>query len=110
MIERSLLVLLEHVSLPVDGKAHLLNFEYGGTGPQMGAEPKLVTSKGIGLGSTVEELKNAYGTRIEVFQDEVTQRTAFRLGDQPHQIVGFLSGDGSGAEIEMIQGGAVCGE
>lgn len=92
-----------------DGRPHLLDFGYGTTGSSTPAQPKLATSKGIGLGSTLAEIRKAYGP-VETYYDEITQSTGFTIGEPPHQLFGFLSGPGPTARLEQLQGGVPCGE
>ena len=111
IIWKDFTVLFAQGSTPLrsDGKPHLLGFSYGTTGSPTAAQPKLTTSKGIGLGSTLAEVRKAYGP-VETYDDEISQSTGFTIGEPPRQLFGFLSGPGPTARVVQLQGGAPCGE
>ena len=87
-----------------DGQPHVIAFQYGPKETQ----PVLRTPEGVGLGSTAEDLRRAYGAQVEIAADDPYQKPEFRVGVAPRRLVGVLSApDG---KVELIDGGALCGE
>lgn len=67
----------------------------------------LSTAEGIGLGSTVEDLRAAYGDTIDIISDEFGDYFNVSV-PAPGVLWGFLTGpDGT---VMSIQGGTGCGE
>jgi hypothetical protein len=89
-----------------DGKAHLFGFHY----EEGGSSPRLTTADGIGLGSTVRQLRSSYGSRVEIFDDEVAGQEAFHVGAAPRELFGLLSGQAPDDRVVSISGGGMCGE
>ena len=75
------------------------------------ASPKpplgLLTDKGIGVGSTVGQLKAAYGPDVSISRGE--QGAGFNLTAQTGILLGQLSGQTDGDHIKNIQAGGFCG-
>jgi hypothetical protein len=74
-----------------------------------GYSPK--TAAGIGFGSTVAELRAAYGRRVSTSFGEPgnVHRFRVRLG-AGGELSGSLSGGTPGATITGLTAGAICGE
>jgi len=71
----------------------------------------LLTAEGIGLGDTIEELRDAYGDRVEIAFDALIDGYLFNIGDvEPGRLWGGSTGDRSDDLITSIDGGQGCGE
>ncbi len=67
----------------------------------------LTTAEGIGLGSTVQDLRDAYGDTVDITSDEFGDYYSVTV-PAPGALWGFLEGpDGT---VNSIQGGVGCGE
>lgn len=91
-----------------DGKPHLFGFLY--SQETESPEPRLVTANGIGLGSTVRQLRSSYGDKVEIFDDTVTEQEAFHVGAAPRELFGLLTGRGPDDRVVFISGGGMCSE
>jgi hypothetical protein len=87
------------------GKSGFLGWFDGATSakPALG----LKTEKGIGVGSTVAQLKAAYGPDVSISRGE--HGVGFNLTPQTGILLGQLSGQNDGDHITNIQAGGFCG-
>jgi hypothetical protein len=77
--------------------------------PLRGASPR--TAAGIGFGSTLAELRRAYGRRLQVSFGEPGMVYRFRVGfGAAGEVSGSLSGGTPGATVTLLVAGAACGE
>jgi hypothetical protein len=77
--------------------------------PLRGYSPR--TAAGIGFGSTLADLRQAYGRRVLVTHGEPGMVYRFRVGfGAAGDLSGTLSGRRPGATVTAINAGAVCGE
>jgi hypothetical protein len=77
--------------------------------PLRGASPR--TAAGIGFGSTLAELRRAYGRRLQVSVGEPGMVYRFRVGfGAAGELSGSLSGGTPVATVTTFVAGAVCGE
>ncbi len=71
---------------------------------------------GVGLGATIPELEAAYGTDLQVFEDDLTGGAAFVIGEREVAgttvplIFGTLTSDQPDATVQFIDVGFPCGE
>lgn len=68
---------------------------------------KLKTAEGIGLGSTVDDLRAAYGDSVDIVSDEFGDYYSVAV-PAPGALWGFL--DAPNGTVVSIQGGIGCGE
>ena len=86
------------------------------TGPPPTAPPPLrgyspTTAAGIGFGSTVAELRAAYGSRVRITFGTPGNTHRFHvLQGAAGELFGSLSGGTPGATVTGLDAGAVCGE
>jgi hypothetical protein len=86
------------------------------TGPPPTAPPPLRgysprTAAGIGFGSTVAELRAAYGSRVRITFGTPGNTHRFRVSQgAAGELSGSLSGGTPGATVTGLDAGAVCGE
>jgi hypothetical protein len=77
--------------------------------PLRGYSPR--TAAGIGFGSTLAELRAAYGSRVEVSSGTPGMSYRFRVSfGAAGELSGSLSGSTPGATVTEIDAGAGCGE
>ena len=77
--------------------------------PLRGASPR--TAAGIGFGSTLAELRRAYGRRLQASFGEPAMVYQFRVDfGAAGELSGSLSGGTPGATITFLAAGALCGE
>jgi hypothetical protein len=77
--------------------------------PLRGASPR--TAAGIGFGSTLAELRRAYGRRLQVTVGEPGMVYQFRVDfGAAGELSGSLSGGAPSATITFLTAGALCGE
>ena len=89
----------------------LLVVYYGAGGREPDGEPPVVlTDRGITLGSTLADLRRAYGAHaVEVYEDE-GRLVYFEAGPEDRLLSGYLStADGSGV-VQSLVAGSPCGE
>jgi hypothetical protein len=67
----------------------------------------LTTAEGIGLGSTAQDLRDAYGDAVDITSDELGDYYSVTV-PAPGALWGFL--EGPGGTVSSIQGGVGCGE
>ncbi|MFZ0493202.1 MAG: hypothetical protein WAM81_08410 [Acidimicrobiia bacterium] len=67
----------------------------------------LTTAEGIGLGSTAQDLRDAYGDAVDITSDEFGDYYSVTV-PAPGALWGFL--EGPGGTVNSIQGGVGCGE
>ena len=67
----------------------------------------LKTAEGIGLGSTAQDLRNAYGDAVDITSDEFGDYYSVTV-PAPGALWGFL--EGPNGTVSSIQGGVGCGE
>jgi hypothetical protein len=71
------------------------------------ATPPLGTAAGIDLGDTTADVREAYGTDVQVFEDDV-QGPAFTVGSRPDQLRGDLTSVTDAGTVVGLAAGAVC--
>jgi hypothetical protein len=77
--------------------------------PLRGYSPR--TAAGIGFGSTVAELRAAYGSRVRISFGAPGNIYRFRIGQgAAGELSGSLSGGTPAATVTVLHAGAVCGE
>ena len=77
--------------------------------PLRGYSPR--TSAGVGFGSTLAQVRAAYGHRVEVSSGEPGMVDRIRVGfGAAGELWGSLSGSTASATVTGLQAGAVCGE
>ena len=77
--------------------------------PLRGYSPR--TAAGIGIGSTVAELRAAYGSRVRISFGTPGNTYRFRIGQgAAGELSGSLSGGAPGATVTGLAAGAICGE
>lgn len=77
--------------------------------PLRGYSPR--TAAGIGFGSTVAELRGAYGSRARITFGEPGMIYRFTVAQgAAGELFGSLTGDTPGATVTFLAAGAVCGE
>ena len=86
-------------------------FHYGQSLAAGGGEYlDLRTDKEIGIGSTIEELKAAYGAAVTVGDDPAFGPYWEVLGTEPSYLWGTATGVADDSVIDAVSGGAGCGE
>ncbi len=77
--------------------------------PLRGYSPR--TAAGISFGSTVAELRGAYGSRVRIWSGAPESTYQFRVSQgAAGELSGSLTGDTPGATVTFLAAGAVCGE
>jgi hypothetical protein len=77
--------------------------------PLGGYSPR--TAAGIGFGSTIAELRAAYGSRVRISSGTPGNTYRFRIGQgAAGELSGSLSGGTPAATVTGLDAGAVCGE
>jgi hypothetical protein len=108
----SFTVLLGDDSPFASGVRHAYTWFVGGGAPDE-ADLGLRTAAGIGVGSTVTEIRAAYGSNVTFTsadeQPELGLAT-FDVGEYPDVIFGTLTGSADDDTVTYLEGGAVCGE
>jgi hypothetical protein len=66
------------------------------------------TAAGIGMGSTVAQLKSAYGSQLAL--EEGIESSQFTITLPNGRIEGYVSGTEGTDPIEALYAGTVCGE
>jgi hypothetical protein len=92
------------------GGLTMVGWTYGTTAPP--ASPALTTAEGIGVGSTVAQLRAAYGDRLQVSQDTAAGVVRFTVPGSRYQLplAGVVSGPGDTATVRALYAGSYCGE
>ena len=81
----------------------------GGLDPD-GRPPVVLTDRGITLGSTLADLRRAYGAHaVEVYEDE-GRSVFFEAGPQDRLVSGFLSAADDTGVVQSLVAGSPCGE
>jgi hypothetical protein len=109
-----------------DGRWHLFAYQIdatqrtkvdpGGNGPTPPEPPPLRgysprTAAGIGFGSTLAEVRAAYGRRVEVSSGEPGMVHRIRVGfGTAGDLWGSLSGGTANATVTGLLAGSICGE
>ncbi len=79
-------------------------------GPPSGALPPLTTAEGIGVGSSVAELRGAYGQRLQLDPDDPFGPVFEITTPPPGRLAGTLTGTGPSDTVASLSGGtASCG-
>jgi hypothetical protein len=79
-------------------------------GPPSGALPPLATADGIGAGSSLAELRRAYGDRLRVDPDDPFGPVFEVATPPPGRLAGTLTGTGPTDTVATLSGGAAsCG-
>src|SRR6266498_3676527 len=91
------------------GRWHLFAFYV--KGEQVSGRPDPATQRGIHIGSTVAELRHAYGPRVQIFAIEVPPSDGFRIGPRRGPAIdGLLSSTAANGLVSQLHGGQRCGE
>jgi hypothetical protein len=94
---------LEWDALRVDLNQTFVGYSYSTTG-----SPPIRTTAGIGKGSTVAQLKSAYGSQLAL--EEGIESSQFTITLPNGRIDGYVSGTEGSDTIETLYAGTVCGE
>ena len=79
-------------------------------GPASGALPPLATAEGIGVGSSVAELRTAYGQRLRLDPEDPFGPVFEITTPPPGRLAGTLTGTGPADTVASLSGGsASCG-
>ena len=77
--------------------------------PLRGYSPR--TSAGVGFGSTLAQVRAAYGRRVEISSGEPGMVSRIRISfGAPGELWGSLSGGTARATVTGLEAGAICGE
>jgi hypothetical protein len=91
------------------GRWHL--FAYYVKGAQISGRLDPATQRGIHLGSTVAQLRAAYGRRVQIFPIEVPPSHGFRIGPRNGPAIdGLLSSTAADGRVTQLHSGQGCGE
>lgn len=94
---------LEWDALHVDLNQTFVGYTYSTAGG-----PPVRTAAGIGQGSTVAQLKSAYGSKLAL--EEGIESSTFTITLPAGSILGFVSGTEGTDPVESLYAGTVCGE
>ncbi|MCZ7536577.1 MAG: hypothetical protein M5T61_12180 [Acidimicrobiia bacterium] len=90
----------------VEGGPHFFAYLY-----RSGGGASLVTQEGVGVGSSVADLRAAYGEALQVNAGEEGGGPSFSVGPTgPGAMYGFLEGTDDADAVTAIEAGQVCGE
>ncbi len=90
-----------------DGVRHFFAYHYGPPAADELRPPGLVTDRGIGVGSSIAELRAAYpDVDIQLGEEGIAPPT-FYVSDL---VRGYITGDGVSDTVTSILGGVGCGE
>ncbi|HLF40253.1 MAG TPA: hypothetical protein VI854_02145, partial [Acidimicrobiia bacterium] len=99
------------------GRRHFFTWEYRAASTDTpepdpgGSRPPLQTEAGISVGSSVAQLQQAYGAKLELFEDEEGGGgSAFGVQLPDGGIYGFTTSNDPGGRVRSIIGGGGCGE
>lgn len=90
-----------------DGRRHFFGYEYGVVGQTDAEPPGLTTPEGIGIGSTVGELRQTYPGVSVVEGEEGLSSSAFEVSE--HGLAGLLTSAGDDGLVMLLVGGDFCG-
>jgi hypothetical protein len=92
------------------GKLTIVGWTYGTDDPP--AAPALATGEGVSVGSTLAQLRSAYGDRVEVTEDETLGAVRFTVAGSRYQLAlsGLLTGPAGTDTVRALYAGAYCGE
>jgi hypothetical protein len=90
------------------GGLTMVGWTYGTSEPP--PTPALTTAEGIGVGSTVAQLRAAYGDRVMVSEDTAAGVVRFSVQGSRYQLplAGVVSGPGDTATVRALYGGSYC--
>ena len=94
-------------SSKADGRRHLFGFEYGEVGRTDATPAGLVTAEGIGVGSTVAELKSVYPGVSVVAGEEGLSSSSFEVSE--NGLAGLLTDATDDGIVILVVGGDFCG-
>ncbi|MDQ3311932.1 MAG: hypothetical protein M3501_09740 [Actinomycetota bacterium] len=94
-------------SSKADGRRHLFGYEYGEVGRTDAQPAGLVTAEGIGVGSTVAELKSAYPDVSVVAGEEGLSSSSFEVSE--NGLAGLLTDATDQGIVLLVVGGDFCG-
>lgn len=86
------------------GRFFTYTYGYDYTNNVGGVDPRglgLVTAEGIGVGTTIAELNDAYGTAVQVEGDVELDVWSFQVAESP--IVGLLSGPEATDTVTLVE-------
>lgn len=91
-----------------EGTSRLVAWDVG---PPSGALPPLTTAEGVGVGTTVAELRRAYGDRVDIGAVDPFGPGFEIQVPVPGRLTGTLSGTGANDTVATLAGGAAtCAE
>ncbi len=92
------------------GGLTMVGWTYGTSEPP--PTPALKTAEGIGVGSTLAQLRAAYGDRVVVSEDTAAGVVRFTVQGSRYQLplAGVVSGPGDTATVRALYGGSYCAE
>jgi hypothetical protein len=92
------------------GGLTMVGWTYGTSEPP--ASPALRTAEGIGVGSTVAQLRAVYGDGVEVTEDSAAGVVRFSVQGSRYQLplAGVVSGPGDTATVRALYAGSYCAE
>jgi hypothetical protein len=94
-------------SSKADGRRHLFGYEYGEVGRTDATPAGIVTAEGIGVGSTVAELKSAYPGVSVVAGEEGLSSSSFEVSE--NGLAGLLTDATDQGIVILVVGGDFCG-
>ncbi len=94
-------------SSKADGRRHLFGYEYGEVGRTDATPAGLVTAEGIGVGSTVAELKSVYPGVSVVAGEEGLSSSSFEVSE--NGLAGLLTDATDQGIVILVVGGDFCG-
>ena len=88
----------------------MVGWTYGTSDPP--PSPELRTAEGIGVGSTVAQLRSAYGAQVEVKEDPEAGVVRFTAAGGRFQLplAGVVGGPGDEATVRALYAGSYCAE
>jgi hypothetical protein len=93
-----------------NGRWHLFAYYAKQTAPP-GGRPEPATERGVHVGSTVADLRAAYGRHVKIFPIEAPAGIGFRIGPPAGPAIdGLLTSSIAAGRVTELHGGQACGE